>query len=225
MKFISIIQSGGLLLVLNISACSQIKSSFPDKTKEYQLTHEIAPLQIPTDLTGQKIQQSSTQDEYRTSNTDLRIVSSENRVETPVNQEPRNTQKKSTIYIELVEYSGGATRIRIEDNIDRSWRRIGKALSHHSIEITDRNQDDKVYFVQYDENFKKVEDGSLWDEALFIFGDDPAQEKEFRIKLAENGALTEVIVLDSNDRTISNGAGLKLLKLLFNTVKQDLGNL
>jgi len=203
-----------LFVVIALSGCSRIKGYFPDKEKDYQLTTEIPELIVPADLTDNAIQKELAIEVNApgiTNNASSHHVS-------------ENDQKKELIYVDLVEYSGGATRIRIEDTIERIWRTVGKALSHHSIEITNRNELERVYYVQYDPDFKEVEDGSLWDEALFIFGSDPANEKEFKVRLAENGTLTEIIVLDSDDQPLSKGPGLKLLNLLYKTIKDDLVN-
>jgi len=222
--------SVSLLILFNLSACSALKGFFPDKEKEYQLITEIPPLIVPPDLSSDAIQKRKTvdsgvpvyqnQEEPELVSEDRDSTTEENVFEENVVDEKTETQE--SIYVDLIEFSGGATRIRIEDTIDRNWRTVGKALSRHSIEITARDELDRIYYVQYDPDFQKVEDGSLWDEVLFLFGSDPAQEKEFRVRLVENGSLTEVIVLDKNDKPLSKGPGFKLLRLLFETIKEDL---
>ncbi|KAF3981788.1 MAG: hypothetical protein HFP81_06155 [Methylococcales symbiont of Hymedesmia sp. n. MRB-2018] len=217
-----------VLLVLTVSACSKIKSYFPDKSKEYQFSTEISALNVPSDLSKNAIQK---QVEVEVNESDVEQVLSDIR-----NKEnalitsavPRTTEiitdeieEEAAIYVELIEYSGG-TRIRIKDSMERIWRTVGKALSRHFIEIIDRNERERVYFVLYDANFKKVKDDSLWDEVLFIFASDPAQEEEFRIKLVEYSGFIEAIVLNKNDIPLSDGNGLKLLNLLYQTIKQDL---
>ncbi len=202
------------MVALSLSACGAIKSYFPDKEKDYQLTSEIPELTIPAGLThagSQTIQQINT----RPSIPDQEIPVAEH-------EHSVDSEKKSAVLVELVEYSGGATRIRIEETLQRTWRIVGKALSGNAIEITKRNEYQSVYSVQYDPNFKNVDDGSLWDEVLFIFGNDPANEQEYKIMLAENGMLTEIIVLDKNDIPQYKGNGLKLLNLLYKTIKEDL---
>lgn len=198
-----------------MNGCSTIKNSFPDKEKEYQLTTEIPALIIPSDLSGYDNQPSSAIPSYP-SIIDQQQPAEETAVETD--------EKKSVVHVELVEYSGGAPRIRIEDSLQRTWRIVGKALSRNAIEITNRNEDESFYTVQYDADFKGVEDGSLWDEVLFIFGNDPANEQEYKIRLAENGMLTEIIVLDNKDLPQSKGNGFKLLRLLYKTIKADLNS-
>jgi outer membrane protein assembly factor BamC len=225
--------SVSLLILFNLSACSRIKSFFPDKSKEYQLITEIPPLTVPSDLSSDAIRNSEVIDPsvpvfqikegfMPPDSEDIDSSTEDNVADENVTEE--KTVEKENIYVDLLEFSGGATRIRIEDTMDRNWRRVGKALSRHSIEITARDELDRVFYVQYDADFKKVEDGSLWDEALFIFGSDPAQEKEFRVRLVENGSLTEVIVLDKNDKPLSKGPGLKLLKLIFESIKEELAD-
>ena len=227
-KIITLVVS--LLILFNLTACG-LKEYFPDKSKEYQLITEIPVLVVPADLSSDAIHKPETDDpripvygnnegvapdfEDTESTTDEYVT--EESIETEESPEP-----EETIYVDLLEFSGGATRIRIEDTIERNWRTVGKALSRNSIEITARDEQDRIYYVQYDADFKKVEDGSLWDEVLFIFGSDPAQEKEFRVRLVENGSLTEVIVLDKNDKPTSKGPGFKLLRLLYETIKEDL---
>ena len=198
--------------MFGLSACGHMKSYFPDKEKDYQLTTEIPELIVPSDLTDAVQRPVAIDSPAVISNEEVEGAASVNR------------DKKQSIDVDLVEFAGGAARIQIEDSIERSWRTVGKALSSHSIEITDRNELERVFHVQYDPDFKKVEDGSLWDEVLFIFGSDPAKEKEFKVRLAESNSLTEVIVLDSDDQPLSEGSGLKLLKLLYKTIKEDLSN-
>lgn len=215
-----------LLILFNIMACNSVKGYLPDKEKDYQLMTEIPALIIPDDLTNNAIKdapviQARQAVQQRRSRA---VANTDTAVETEADATTQATENEENIYIDLVEFSGGATRIRMEQNLESSWRTVGKALSRQSIEITDRNEEDKVYFVQYDPDFKKVEDGSLWDEALFLFGSDPSQEKEYRVRLVENGTLTEIIVFDSNDKPMSKGIGFKLLNLLYRTMKDDLAN-
>jgi len=202
-------------VVFSLSGCSAIKSYFPDKEKEYQLTTEIPELIIPSDLSGYETQSSSVIPSYPN------IIEQQQ----PVEDNAVDTdQEKPVVHVELVEFSGGAPRIRIEEPLERTWRIVGKALSRKVIEITNRNEAESFYTVQYDADFKNVEDGTLWDEVLFIFGKDPSNEQEFKIRLAENGMLTEIIVLDSKDQPQSKGNGFKLLNLLYKTIKADLNS-
>ncbi len=192
-------------LTILVSACS----SLPDKEKEYQLTSEIPPLILPDDISNKDAKTFSNQENGFGRSVEL-IENNE------------DVDREESILLDLGEYSDGTALVRIGDVIQRSWRIVGKALSRHSIEITDRDELERIYFVQYDPDFKKIEDGSLWDEFLFIFGSDPANDKKFGVKLVESGDFTEIIVLDSEEEPVSEGPGLKLLHLLYKTIKEDL---
>ena len=200
-------------VLVNLSSCSRVQGYFPDKEKDYQLTTEIPNLIVPADLSDKAISSEAKAPEVVYQLQESAITEPEN-----------NADETKAVYVELVQFSGGATRIRVEDSLARMWRTVGKALSRQSIEIIARNEIDSVYFVRYDPDFKEVEDGSLWDEAMFIFGSDPAKDQEFRVRLVENGGLTEVLVLNNKDIPLSKGDGLKLLDLLYKTIKQDLAD-
>ena len=101
---------------------------------------------------------------------------------------------------------------------------VGKALSRNSIEVTSRNQEEKSLHVQYDPDEKKVEDGSLWDEVIFVFRGLQTGEKEYVVKLVGNKQQTEVMVMDKEQKPLDEGPGLKLLTLLHDTIKADLTN-
>jgi outer membrane protein assembly factor BamC len=197
-----------LALVVTLSGCGQMKKYFPDKKKDYQLTSEIPELIIPEDLSG---------------------TGTKSKNQLPVNALPaqddifESNGARETISVELIDDEvNGVQRIKIDDNIKRSWRMVGKAISSHSIEIIDRDKQEGIYFIQYDPDFEKIEDGSLWNEFLFIFGKDPAKEKKFAIKLFKRKGFTEVAVYDHDDEPASNEAGLILLNLLYKTIKEDL---
>ena len=200
------------LFIISITpSCSYIAEYFPDKEKDYQLTKEIPELTVPSDLSGNHSQ---------TVQENFSIDTEENISEKDDGFAYKDSQ--GSVPIDLIEYSDDAsTRIRISDSFIRSWRIVGKALSRHSIEITNRDVLNGLYHIQYDPEFKKVEDGSLWDEFLFIFGSDPAKEKEYKVKLVDKKEATEVFVLDSDGEKVSDGTGLVLLKLLYGQIKVD----
>jgi outer membrane protein assembly factor BamC len=212
-----------LAVALGLTGCGA-GEYFPDKSKDYQLSTEIPPLELPADLSttstinAKPIESALTQNQA-VFNSQADSVSVEPLIEKqsePVNSNP-------VIYLELVNFTSGASRIRVEDSMAKVWRLVGKALSRNSIEITERNEADRVYWVQYDPHFASVQDGSLWDEVVFIFGDDPAQEKEYHIRAIENGGLIEVFVLDRHEKPISSAKsnGYQLLKLIYASFKED----
>jgi len=67
--------------------------------------------------------------------------------------------------------------------LPEAWRIASKALSRKSIEVTERNQEEGLFIVQYDPDEQKVEDGSYWDEVVFLFGGIQSNEKTYLLKL------------------------------------------
>jgi len=215
-----------LFFTVSLSGCGYIKSYFPDKHLDYQLTKEIPELVVPEDLSHSAIREQPgfNSRRRRPAYQNRRVVEPESEQVVVEKKQEAEAEAKPAVYVELVEFSGGASRIRIEESMERIWRTVGKALSRHSIEIIARDEEYRIYTVLYDADFKKVHDGSLWDEVVFMFSDDPAQEKEFKVRLIENGGFTEVLVLDKQGVPLSKGKGLKLLELLYGTIKTDLAN-
>ncbi len=250
-KFRSLILVAALL---NVSACSTIKSLFPDKEKDYQFTTEIPPLVLPTDLAGDSI--ASAQVARATQKTDAAPAAETGDVATatPVAEttatapqtdkfagsefEQSSTGPKGEIQgsisypapeidrkliqVELVGAAEGTKRLRIGTSSASAWRMVGKALSRKSIEVTNRNQEEGLFNVQYDPGKQEVTDDSIIDEVKFFFQGFEITEQEYVLKLVENNQQTEVIVLDKNQKPVTDAGSLSLLSLLHDTIKSDL---
>lgn len=201
----------GVLLFLNLPACGWLKNHLPDKEKDYYYSSEIPPLIIPEDMQNSAIaqdNQTASVGSYGGAPTTGGAV--------------RKSVPAEIDQVKLTSFDGGATRLQIEEPFHQGWRIVGKALTRQSIEIVDRNMAEGVYYVQYDPNARKYEDGSIWDEFVFFFGGDQSQEKEYRIRLSERKSqFTEVIITDEEDIPLSEGPGLSLLTLLYETIKAD----
>jgi len=129
--------------------------------------------------------------------------------------------KHEFIAVELIKAADGSSRLRLSAPFDKAWRTVDKALSRKSIEVTRRNKQDSAFKLHYDPNEKKLEDGSLWDEALFIFSGLQGDEKEFVVKLIDKGQQTDVVILDTAQHPAADAAALNLLNLLQETIKTD----
>lgn len=203
-----------LALILIATACGYIKSVFPDKEKDYQFADEMPALNIPQDL-----QQSD-------SSSPAPMESAGTQLDNPVFEQSSqlaDTSAPERMPVELITVDGGATRLRMKEPVQRAWRLIGKALSRNSIEIINRGEEALMYVVQYDPEGEKIDDGSIWDELVFFFGRDPAQEQQFQIRLAAKSPyLSEVIVLDKDNTPVSEGGGVQLLNLLKDTLNNEL---
>lgn len=201
-----------------------MKNFFPDKEKDYQFAQEIPILSTPTNLTTLVVQNETGHKSLMPTENSAALspIVKITQIKRTQKIVPRHRKRNEIVLIDLVSSSTGAKHILLKESMEKSWRIVGRALSRHSIEITDRNELKKVYSVQYDPNFKPMDDGSLWDEFLFVFTPNPAQEIEFRIKLLKDAALVGIIVLDKYNQPITQGSGLKLIELLYQTIRADL---
>lgn len=201
-----------LALALVATSCGYIKSVFPDKEKDYQFEDEIPALSIPQDL-----QQSASGSSAQADQAESRPGPS------AFGQIMSDTSDSARTPVELISFAGGAARLRMNEPVHRAWRMVGKALSRNSIEIIKRSEEGLMYVVQYDPDAEKVDDGSIWDELVFFFGRDPAQEQQYQIRLtAKSPRLSEVIVLDKDNTPVSEGGGVQLLNLLKDTLNSEL---
>ena len=131
-------------------------------------------------------------------------------------------ETEETPHIDFIMFDAGATRLRTNQKFTPIWRLIGKSLSHNHIEITQRNRESGQFIVQYDPDRKDYNDDSVSDEFWFVFSDNNANEKEFRIRVISHNKNIEILVLDESNTPLSDGTGLKLLKLIFNTLHSAL---
>ncbi|MDD1642613.1 MAG: outer membrane protein assembly factor BamC [Methylococcaceae bacterium] len=237
-------------VLFNLSACSYVKSLFPDKEKDYQYTTEIPPLILPDDLKKNQIPDVPTSASSTPSSpspsTDADATVPPVAVNTPASAAQAINESTATppapvedrapaaspesepvvpdtaITVERVKFDTGENRLRINVPFTRAWRIASKALSRKSIEVTERNQEEGLFTVQYDPDEQKVEDGSYWDEVVFLFGGIQSNEKTYLLKLEKNNQQTDIVVVDEDQQLLSDAASFKLLTLLQETIKADL---
>ncbi|HEY8158356.1 MAG TPA: outer membrane protein assembly factor BamC [Methylobacter sp.] len=202
-----------VIVSANLSACTYIKSLFPDKEKDYQFTTEIPPLTIPPDLAGGSI-------------TNVPAAPAADAVDAASaapSPEPAPSVERKLIQVELISAEQGTKRLHIGVPPSTAWRMVGKALSRKFIEVTNRNQEEGLFHVLYDPNKKEVEDGGVWDEVVFFLKGFETNEQEYVLKLVENDVQqTDVIIMDKEQKPIADEASLSLLTLLHDTIKADL---
>jgi len=226
-------------VLVNVSACTYIKNLFPDKEKDYQFITEIPPLILPPDLASGSIVRPSVAPVsdtpiVRRTETIAAAAAAVQAAETDDNEEvapytpapateAASTIARELIQLELVDAEEGTKRLRIDAPLTMAWRMVGKALSRKSIEVTNRNQDDRLFHLHYDPNVQTVQDGSVFDEISFFFRGLAITEQEYVLHLVSIGAQqTEVIILDKEQKPVSDKASLSLLTLLHDTIKADL---
>lgn len=226
------------LALSNLTACSYIKSLFPDKEKDYQYTTEIAPLVLPDDLKKAAMPElpsvataepsapvtavaapatTDTAPEPATQAVDERLP--------PAPAESGSDIPNSAIVVERVKFADGENRLRINVPFAKAWRIVGKALSRKSIEVTERDQAARLYTVHYDPNEKTVADDTYWDELVFMVQGLQGNDQTYLLKLEEQQAQkTDVVVMDEDQQLLTDENSVKLLNLLETTIKTDVAD-
>ncbi|MEI6707386.1 MAG: outer membrane protein assembly factor BamC [Methylococcales bacterium] len=219
-----------------LSACSSIKEAFPDKEKDYQFTTEIPKLTVPADLAkgtnlssvaspakpqSAEATANTTETATKPSETETKPAENAAPTESASDDLPATIDPKS-ITAELQESSNHINYLRINTPFLTAWRVVSKALSRKSIEVNERNQTDKVFTVQYDPDEKAVEDGTYMNEINFMLHGFQGNEKEYFLKLVENNQQTDVVVLNEEQKPTTDEGGLKLLKVLQQSIKANL---
>jgi outer membrane protein assembly factor BamC len=218
-----------------LSACSTIKEAFPDKEKDYQFTTEIPKLIIPADLANGKASSttpasttntvattaSTPEAESKPEESESKAAASENtNTDTAANEQPAIDPKSITA--DMLESSNHISYLRINTPFSTAWRVVSKALSRQSIEVSERNEADKTFTIQYDPDEKPIEDGGYINEINFMLHGFLGNEKEYLLKLVETNKQTDVVVLNNEQKPSADEGGLKLLKVIQQSIKANL---
>jgi len=214
------------VMLMLLSACSYVQSLFPDKERDYQFTTEIPSLVLPPDLNRSANAAAAAPVPAKEPAAEV-VADGAATAEVAPTTEPAEAEPsvdQKTIQVELVKSEQGENRLRIGAPLAQAWRIVGKALSRKSMEVTQRLQAENSFVVQYNPNEEKVEDDSIWDELKFMFGGFEPGDKEYVVELQDiNEQVTEVLVTDKEKQSSAgDGAGLKLLTLIKDTIKSDL---
>ncbi|WP_081679142.1 outer membrane protein assembly factor BamC [Methylobacter luteus] len=154
---------------------------------------------------------------------------------TLVANKPANEQKEADSNSESEEEAktGLGTKVYMTDSnstlfvikqpFDEAWNTLAQALKQQDIEITDRNREEKAYYVTYDPD--DYDPGS----SFSFFKDDYAEE-DYLLKLEarDDGTAISAEAVDktnpdssSDNGKPTDGAG-RLLKSLHETLRDDL---
>lgn len=214
------------VMLMFLSACSYVQSLFPDKERDYQFTTEIPSLVLPPDLNRSANAAAAAPVPAKEPAAEV-VADGAATAEVAPTTEPAEAEPsvdQKTIQVELVKSEQGENRLRIGAPLAQAWRIVGKALSRKSMEVTQRLQAENSFVVQYNPNEEKVEDDSIWDELKFMFGGFEPGDKEYVVELQDiDEQVTEVLVTGKEKQSSAgDGAGLKLLTLIKDTIKSDL---
>ena len=90
-----------------------------------------------------------------------------------------------------------ATYIKIFEDFNRSWRRVGMAIDRLEFSVEDRVRSEGIYYIKYsDPTLGKKKKGFLSN--LFSFGDSSEEIQVYKVKINGSNDLTKVFVIDQN---------------------------
>lgn len=215
----------GSLILCGLPACSTIKSWFPDKERDYQFTTEIPELIVPEDLKNKGLAAPTAAPVATEAVASAKAPDLENAPQTnEAKAEPQTVAEDAELQQDAASEThatGGVSSLQIDQAKMPATRMVGRALTRQKVEIVERNVDKGYFYVKYDPNAVEAKDDSIWDEFNFLFGDDPSQEKEYRISVRGLGPqMSEVTVQDEQGKSLSTPAANALLKLITEGINQ-----
>ncbi len=123
--------------------------------------------------------------------------------------------------------AGGASRLEVNEQFDRAWRRVGLALDRVGFTVEDRDRAKGLYFVRYidpDTDTKTTKDkpgffGRMVD-GLKFWGNSPAKKNEqYQIAVRDVTSGAEVNVLTKEGRQEQSETANRILTLLYDQLK------
>lgn len=217
-----------ILLAMQVTAgCGYIKSWFPDKERDYQFRSEIPELVVPEDLKNKTLPERTPEQVAAAAVAESEVkeqpVAEPKVPETAAKHEEPAAKGEEQTLASVAASNSGVSSLQIDQPRMQAWRLVARALSRQRVEIVERNIDKSYFYVKYDPNATKPEDGSIWDEVTFLFGDDPSHEKEYRISLMQIAPeVSEVTIQDNEGKTLSDSVAANLLKLITDGINQGL---
>ncbi|MFM8330858.1 MAG: outer membrane protein assembly factor BamC [Candidatus Methylumidiphilus sp.] len=192
-----------------LSACSYIADLFPDKQKEYRYSSELPDLEVPPDLGA--VAAAAKEPKVAEASDDSKPAAEDQ----PKAKKKRKAAKPKDAEATLAESADNAALIEVSEPFPEAWNDVSRALGRLKIEISDQNRSDGVFYVYYGgEAPKKEEDKGFWDDVGTVFNIEPDKAQEYRVKLEDREDFTFIRIYDADNKAISDGKGLELLKRL-----------
>ena len=120
----------------------------------------------------------------------------------------------------LVDGQPGAT-LQVDDNFDRSWRRIGLALDHGGFTVEDRDRAQGLYYVRYvDAKEAAKDEPGLFSKFTSWFGHSgPSPVGKYRISIKAPADSATVTVLNDQGQPDNTPNAQAIVRLLVDELK------
>jgi outer membrane protein assembly factor BamC len=117
----------------------------------------------------------------------------------------------------MVQATGAASSIDVDEPFDRTWRRVGLALDRVGFTVEDRDRAKGIYFVRYVDPDGGNKDKGFF-ERIFSFDKDP-DAKRYRIQIKSEASLSHITVQNNDGAAEVSTASDKILKLLLDELQ------
>ena len=120
----------------------------------------------------------------------------------------------------LVAGQPGAT-LQVDDNFDRSWRRIGLALDHGGFTVEDRDRAQGLYYVRYvDAKEAAKDEPGIFSKITAFFGHSgPSPVNKYRISIKAPADTATVTVLNDQGQPDNSENAQRIVALLVDELK------
>ena len=112
--------------------------------------------------------------------------------------------------------------LAVAEPFDRAWRRVGLALDRSGFTVEDRDRSKVIFFVRYIDPDVEAKSGDKkgWiDRLAFWRSDKPADRPQYRIKVSDAGANTNVEVQTADGKSDGSATAKRIMTLLFEQLR------
>jgi outer membrane protein assembly factor BamC len=130
------------------------------------------------------------------------------------------TGANGTARARIVTGQSGAT-MQMDDNFDRSWRRVGLALDHGGFTVEDRDRAQGLYYVRYvDAKEAAKDEPGFFSKFTSWFGKSgPSPVGKYRISIKAPGDVSTVTVLNDQGQPDNGENAQRIVTLLVDELK------
>jgi len=128
-------------------------------------------------------------------------------------------QKPTVARAELYIVADKAPSLLVKQDMNKTWQLVGLALDRVGFVVEDRDVSKGVYFVRYVDPERDGRKSGNFFTRLFNGSDNTDEQGEYLIRLAKTQNITQITVLDKNNRLQATRTAEKILTLLYEQLK------
>ncbi len=113
--------------------------------------------------------------------------------------------------------AGDRLLLNVQDDLDRSWRRVGLSLDRIGFTVEDRDRSKGIYYVRYIDPDKEGQKPGFFSRMFGAKEKAPQEQYQILLKPADGG--TDVAVLDKDGAPDKSKIGERILSLLHEQLK------